>query len=69
MTDPQIYNLLRSLSSDDDKVAYAYAVLREERDERLRVSKYDFLKALAFIFAGFAAVYMVLYFIIPSPCQ
>lgn len=69
MTDKEIYNLLRSLSSSDDKVAYAYAMLREERDERLKIAKYDFLKLAGFLAAMVILVYSLFYYLVPNPCQ
>jgi hypothetical protein len=69
MKDVELYNLLRTLSQDDDKVAHAYALIRQERDERLKIGKHDLLKGIIAIFLCCTFVYLGMYFLMPTPCK
>lgn len=68
MTDPEIYRTLLGVHNRSITVDHAYGLLRQERDDRTRITRFDFLKAAGLVFAACLTVYLVMYFI-PAPCK
>lgn len=69
MTDPEILRTLRAVWDHNMTEDHAYGLLRQERDDRTRIAKYDFLKLAGFLFVLASACYTTFYFFSPSPCH